>query len=122
MEGKIKHLSVNAPKATYNLINKCFNFNLSYDDKCDKLFTWNYHLQGLNPGNKLYYRLLVGELSYLIPELNKTVVVIPGCEYKFIKEDGTKIMEINGKSLHVLGENEENTLIKPIQFSEKNGL
>lgn len=67
MEGRIKHLNILADKATYDLINKCFNFNITYDDKCDQYYVWNYHLQALNPPSKLIYRLEVGELAYLIP-------------------------------------------------------
>lgn len=42
MEGKIKNLSINAPVEVYNLVNKCFLHNLSYDDGKDALFNCNY--------------------------------------------------------------------------------
>lgn len=32
MESAIKSLNITASKKVYNLINKCFNFNISYDD------------------------------------------------------------------------------------------
>jgi hypothetical protein len=122
MEGHIKYLNITANKGTYDLINKLFNFNISFDDGCDRYYIWSHHLQALNPANKLIYRLIVSELAYLIPDVSRTVVVIPDCEYKFIREDGVKVMEVNGKCLHVFGSEEENSLIKPIVFTEKNGL
>ena len=83
MEGRIKNLNVTASKRIYNLINKCFNFNLSYDDGCESLYNTNHRFEHLNPKSKLIYRLFINQLSYLIPELDRTVFVIPNCEYKF---------------------------------------
>lgn len=42
MEGRIKHLNIIAPRDIYNLVNKCFIFNLASDDQCDRLFNANY--------------------------------------------------------------------------------
>lgn len=42
MRGRIKHINVNAPKLIYNLINKCFMFNLSYDDRADCYYNTNH--------------------------------------------------------------------------------
>ena len=67
MEGAIKSLNITANKKVYNLINKCFNFNLSYDDGYESHFITNYHYQHLNEPSKLIYHLLIGQLSYLIP-------------------------------------------------------
>lgn len=41
-EGHIKHMTIEAPKKTYDLINKCFMFNLSYDDALDHQYSTNY--------------------------------------------------------------------------------
>jgi hypothetical protein len=58
-----------------------------------------------------------------MPDVSKTVVVIPECEYKFIREiNFIKVMEINGKSLHIFGNAEKYNLIRPITITDKNGL
>ncbi len=39
---QIEGLDLLAPKKTYNLINKCFLFNLTFDDNCDQYYLCNY--------------------------------------------------------------------------------
>jgi hypothetical protein len=120
MEGRIKNLSIRAPRRIYNLINKCFIFNLAFDDQCDTLFNANHEFQHLSTPSKLIYRLFLHELSILIPEIQQTVIVIQNCEYKFLKhEDARKEMEVNGKSLHILGEQD---LMTPLNLEQPNEL
>lgn len=41
-EAVIRNLTIIAPKKIYDLINKCFMFNLSYDDELDWQYNTNF--------------------------------------------------------------------------------
>jgi hypothetical protein len=60
MEGRIKHLSAIANKQTYDLINKCFMYNISFDDKKDGHFVTNHQYQAISNPSRLYYSLQLG--------------------------------------------------------------
>lgn len=79
MQGKVKHLNIIAPAKVYNLINKCFLFNLADDDNCDRYFNTNHEYQHFMPPSELIYVLNLNELSVVIPEISQTVIVIQNC-------------------------------------------
>ena len=56
-----------ASKSTYNLINKCMGFNLSYDDDLDKQYITNFEHQHKVQLSELLFKLNIEEFTMLIP-------------------------------------------------------
>lgn len=58
-EAIIKNLTIVAPKPVYNLINKFFTFNLTYDDELDCQYITNFEHQKKVPILELIYKIRI---------------------------------------------------------------
>jgi hypothetical protein len=120
LAGNIPHLKLRLDKKSYNLLNKCLIYNLTYDDEKEHFFQHNFRHQRLMEFSDMSNIIKIGMLEVEPVELNQ-LLRLADFEFWFMRDLlMAKRMHVKAKHL-ALSENRESLvtgdrLEDPLQY------